>query len=150
MKRYYLSPVYYDTSIPGEENWKHRAMDIRPYLSFVPNGATITTYPEGHPQAGQPIAKVLLILVAAVDHKRLRDTALIPLPHQLLSTKLGAIETAERLTTRERIIVEAGIGRVETELAWDNNDSIRSLLNYYGRMNFPDTFDADNFDLDES
>lgn len=144
MKRYYLSKIFLDTSIPTFPNgvWRHQ---LQTYPGIDYEGGEIKTDPE----TGIPTEKALLVLVGGINHKQLQDDPdLVALPDVALDVKVSAIKTSTKLDARSNIAA-LGFADEEVEAAFGNADGLRDVVNHYGKLNNPD-FDANDFDLDES
>jgi hypothetical protein len=132
MERSYLSPIFKDDpgefGIPGA--WHHRLQtdhDAVPY-----EGGEIRTDPD----TGLPTEQSVLVVVEAEDHTPfLENPNLTPIPIGALDAKVEA-----PIAKLEAI----GYSRQEIDAVW--NGDLRSVLNYYGRLNNPD-FNCDDYRL---
>ena len=139
MRRMYLSKIQGDGSI--ENPFRHQFQISHPNVEY--KGGEIETDVGGH-----PVAKALLIIVGAIDHRPFQATeGLVPIPDMSMADKISGINVPEKITCKTRLKTEIGFTDVELATIWeDGSDSMRSLLNAYGRHNNSD-FDVNNFDL---
>jgi len=141
MKRYYLSKIKGDGSF--ENPFRHRIQEY-PGVEYL--GGEIAVHPLGHPDAGKPVTKALLVLVGGVNHIPYQaDPELVPMPDASADMKVAAIHTSTKLACKAKA-KSFGFGDVDTEVVWGNADGLRDVLNHYGRLNNPN-FDCNNFDL---
>lgn len=139
MKRYYLSEIFLDPGPP--EAWRHRFQAETVDIEY--KGGEIAVDPE----TGIPTQKQLLIIVGSIDHTPFQEIAgLVPLPDVSAGVKLAAIGSGEKLPAQARIKDELGHTDAEIAEVWSGADTLRDVLNHYGRLNNPD-FDSNNFDL---
>lgn len=145
MRRYVLSKIKLVNGPIGPV-YRHRLQQVQEErrLNFEYLGGNIKTGPDG-----KPTEKALLCLIAGNNHAALRDDPeLLLLPMISHDIKVSSIHTATKLRAKAAIVA-MGHDVLETEVAWDNADGFRDVVEHYGRKNNP-AFDADDFDLFDS
>jgi len=138
MKRMYLSKILGDGSFGNP--FRHVFQDQTTNIEY--KGGEIKGDAQGH-----PVAKALLIIVGATDHRPFQSiTGLVPLPDVTSDTKVSSIHAPTKLACKARIKAQIGHSDAEIEEVWGNADGMRDVTNHYGLQN-NDTFDVNNFDL---
>lgn len=142
MKRYYLSQIFQSEEPGMGMVWRHRLQMV---LGIDYVGGEIAV----DPATGTPVAKALLVLVGGINHARLvGEPGMVALPQVSPDLKVSAIQTQTKLDCKANIVA-LGFPAAEVDAVFNAADGMRDVLNYFGRLNNP-TFDANNFDLDES
>lgn len=125
MARYFLSPIYLDTSNPyfPDGIWKHALQD-HPDTPY--SGGEIKV----DPKTGQPTEKALLVLVD--DHQKLVDSkVLIPLPDVLKGAPTRNVDGKEKIKAAA-VKAEIDVSVIDYAATWDD------VLIHLGRKNNPD------------
>lgn len=143
MKKYYLSAIFKDMSIPDfpQGVWRHRLQTYTGNVLAFANSGEIAVGPDG-----APTQKALLVLVDTVDHTIFKgDAGVVPMPDVSLDVKVAAIDTQTKLLFAQGAKA-LGLDSGAVDGALSNADGLRDTVNYFGRLNNP-AFDANNFDL---
>lgn len=142
MKRFYLSKIKeYDDG--GSVAYRHRIQELDPPVDYV--GGEI----KADPQTGIPVEKALLVLVGGVSHAALAaDPELVQIPVVDIFMKVGSTHTPTKLAFKAKAI-SLDLDEEFVNGLMSNPEGWIEVINELGRLN-NDTFDAQNFDLDES
>jgi hypothetical protein len=142
MKRFYLAKIRQVTHPVFGPVTQHE-------FQIAHEGVEFSSGPIATDAQGMPTAVASLLMVLGTDHSPYQNNPnIVPLPFVAMDSAVGSIATDIKLATKAKIKA-LGFDSEQTEQLWENPNSMRAVLEFYGKLNDP-TFNADAFDLVET